>query len=220
APSAADANKIEYSHNPVELAVVVILLMGLKLACKIFFRLKVEGRCNIPGEGPFVITPNHTSYLDGFIIAATLSLSTFRKLYFLGTTEYFTGGIKSWFARVSHVIPIDAETYLNKALQLSSYVLKSGRSLCIFPEGGRSFDGSVMTFKKGIGVLALETNVPVIPVFIEGADRALPRGALMIHPLPVKVVFGEKILPSDVIVRGATADIDEHQVFADELRKH
>src|SRR5208283_4117565 len=97
APSAADANKIEYSHNPVELAVVVILLMGLKLACKIFFRLKVEGRCNIPGEGPFVITPNHTSYLDGFIIAATLSLSTFRKLYFLGTTEYFTGGIKSWF---------------------------------------------------------------------------------------------------------------------------
>jgi long-chain acyl-CoA synthetase len=218
-PSPADAGKIGYSQHPAELALIYVLFMGLKLFCKLLFRLKVEGREHMPSEGPFVITPNHASYLDGFIIAASVRFSTFRKLYFLGMQEFFTGGIKSWFARVGHVIPIDAEIYLNKALQLSSYVLKSRRSLCIFPEGGRSFDGGVMPFKKGIGVLALEMKVPVVPARIVGTFRALPRGAFFIRPVPVRVIFGEKILPSRIMVKN-TADLDEHQVFADNLRKH
>jgi len=219
-PSAADENKIGYAQRTGELALLFILVMGLKLFCKIMFRLKVEGREYIPEEGPFVITPNHASYLDGFIIAASVPFSTFRKLYFLGMQEFFTGGIKSWFARMSHVIPIDAEIYLIKALQLSSYVLKSRRALCIFPEGGRSFDGSVMPFKKGIGVLALEMNVPVVPACIDGTFSALPRGDFFIRPVPVRVVFGEKILPSRIMVKEAAPDLDEHQVFSDNLRKH
>ena len=218
-PSQADADKIGYLQRPAELALIYVLFMGLKLFCKLMFRIKVEGREHIPSEGPFVITPNHASYLDGFIIAASVRFSTFRKLYFLGMQEFFTGGIKSWVARMSHVIPIDAEIYLNKALQLSSYVLKSRRSLCIFPEGGRSFDGSVMLFKKGIGVLALEMNVPVVPACIDGTFRALPRGAFFIRPVPVRVIFGEKILPSHIMVKGGAADVDEHQVFSDNLRK-
>ena len=219
-PSPADANKIGYAQRPAELALLYVVVMGLKLFCKLLFRLKVEGREHIPEEGPFVITPNHASYLDGFIIAASVPFSTFRKLHFLGVQEFFTGGIKSWVGRMGHVIPVNAEIYLNKALQLSSYVLKSRRSLCIFPEGGRSFDGSVMPFKKGIGVLALEMNVPVVPACIDGTFRALPRGAFFIRPVPVRVVFGEKILPSRIMVKDGTADLDEHQVFSDDLRKH
>ena len=219
-PSPADANKIGYAQSPAELALLYVFIMGLKLFCKLLFRLKVEGLEHIPEEGPFVITPNHASYLDGFIIAASVPFSVFRKLHFLGVQEFFTGGIKSWIGRIGHVIPVNAEIYLNKALQLSSYVLKSRRSLCIFPEGGRSFDGSVMPFKKGIGVLALEMNVPVVPACIDGTFRALPRGAFFIRPVPVRVVFGEKILPSRIMVKGGTADLDEHQVFSDNLRKH
>jgi len=219
-PSQADANKIGYAQHTAELALLYVLVMVLKLFCRLLFRLKVEGLEHIASEGPFVITPNHASYLDGFIIAASVPFSTFRKLYFLGMQEFFTGGVKSWFAHMGHVIPIDAEIYLNKALQLSSYVLKSGKSLCIFPEGGRSFDGSVMQFKKGIRVLALEMKVPVVPAHIEGTFRALPRGAFFIRPVPVRVVFGEKIVPSRIMVKGGTADPDGHQVFSDNLRKH
>ncbi len=219
-PSPADANRIGYAHSPVERAIIYVFFSGLKLFCKLLFRLEVKGLEHIPAEGPFIITPNHASYVDGFIIAASLRYNTFRKLYFLGMQEFFTGRIKSWFARMSHVIPIDAEIYLNKALQLSSYVLKSRRSLCIFPEGGRSFDGSVMPFKKGIGVLALEMNIPVIPAYIEGTFSALPRGAFFIRPVHLKVVFGEKILPSIITAKGGTQEFDEHQVFSDDLRKH
>ncbi len=216
----ADANKIGYEPGLADLMLVYAVLMGLKLFCKTMFRLEVEGREHISGDGPFVITPNHASYLDGFIIAASLPFSTFRKLYFLGLQEFFTGGIKSWFGRLGHVIPIDAETYLNKALQLSSYVLKSGRSLCVFPEGGRSFDGSIMPFKKGIGVLALELNVPVIPAYIDGTFRALPRGAFIVRPAKIRVEFGERILPADVLEKKVHPVADEYQFFSDELRRH
>ena len=219
-PSQADANKIGYAQRPAELALLYLVVMGLKLFCKLMFRFKVEGREHIPEEGPFVITPNHASYLDGFIIAAAVPFSTFRKLHFLGTQEFFTGGIKAWVARMGHVIPIDAEIYLNKALQLSSYVLKGRRSLCIFPEGGRSFDGSVMPFKKGIGVLALEMKTPVVPAYIDGTFRAFPRGAFFIRPVAVRVVFGEKIFPSRIGVKDRPAGLDEYQIFSDELRKH
>ncbi|MBF0505755.1 MAG: AMP-binding protein [Nitrospirae bacterium] len=220
--SPADANKIGYEPGLADLMLVYAVLMGLKLFCKIVFRLEVEGREHIRGEGAFVITPNHASYLDGFIIAASLPFSTFRRLYFLGLQEFFTGGIKSWFGRLSHVIPIDAETYLNKALQLSSYVLKGGRSLCVFPEGGRSFDGSIMSFKKGIGVLALELNVPVIPAYIDGTFRALPRGAFIVRPAKIRVKFGERILPShiEVAAKNRHPAADDYQIFSDELRKH
>ncbi len=218
-PSPADANKIGYTQSPAELALLYVFIMGLKLFCKLLFRLKVEGREHIPDEGPYVITPNHASYLDGFIIAAAVPFSVFRKLHYLGVQEFFTGGIKSWVGRMGHVIPVNAEIYLHKALQLSSYVLKRRRSLCIFPEGGRSFDGSVMPFKKGIGVLALEMNVPVVPACIDGTFKALQRGAFFIRPVPVRVVFGEKILPSRAMGKGASPDLDEHQLFADDLRK-
>lgn len=218
-PSQADASKIGYAQRPAERALLYVVIMVLKLFCKLLFRLKVEGREHIPEEGPFVITPNHASYLDGIIIAAAVPFSVFRGLHFLGVQEFFTGGIKSWVGRMGHVIPVNAEIYLNKALQLSSYILKRRRSLCIFPEGGRSFDGSVMPFKKGIGVLALERDVPVVPAYIDGTFKAFPRGAFFIRPVPVRVVFGEIIVPSRTMVKGAAADLDEHQLFSDELRR-
>ncbi len=217
--SPTDANKIGYEHSHFDLALIYVVFMVLKFLSKILFRLKVDGLEHIPEEGPFVITPNHASYLDGFIMAVSLPFSSFRKLYFLGMKEFFTGGIKSWFARLSHVIPIDAEMYLNKALQLSSYIMKSGRSLCVFPEGGRSFDGSVMPFKKGIGVLALEINVPVIPAYIDGTFRAFPRGTYIIRPIKIRVAFGEKMLPSG-ISEDSHPDRDKYQMFADTLREN
>ncbi|MCL5237144.1 MAG: AMP-binding protein [Nitrospirae bacterium] len=215
-PSPEDAKKIGYSHGFGELAVIYILFMMLKILFKILFRLRVEGLGHMPEAGPFVITPNHASYLDGFIVAAAIPYKMFKKLYFLGLQQYFTGGIKSRLARLGHVIPIDSEMYLHKALQMSAYVLKSRRTLCIFPEGGRSFDGTVMPFKKGIGVLALELGIPVIPAYISGSFRALPKGSMLARPVPIRVSFGKPVTPSAVRVKQGA---DKHRLFADELRR-
>ncbi len=181
--------------------------------------MSVRGRTNLPAHGPYIIAANHASYLDGFVVAAAIPFSTFKDLYLLGISKFFTGGIKQLFAHISHVIPIDAETYLNRALQMSSYVLKQGKSLCIFPEGGRSFGEGVMAFKKGVGILAMESGIPVIPVYIGGSAEALPRGAVFVRPARIKVVFGKAFSVKDLDMSRKPATVDEYQFFVDELRE-
>ncbi|MBI5213161.1 MAG: AMP-binding protein, partial [Nitrospirae bacterium] len=150
-PSVDDAKKVGFSFGFVEIAIAYILLMAQKILFRFLFGLKVSGRENIPEDGAFVIAPNHVSFLDGFAVASSIPFGAFKNLYFLGFQKYFTGRFTAWFARLSHVIPIDPEIYLNRALQMSAHVLKNKKSLCVFPEGGRSFNGKLMEFKKGIG---------------------------------------------------------------------
>jgi long-chain acyl-CoA synthetase len=218
-PLPENKEKVGFSYNNMEIAIAYVFLTIQKVLFKLLFCLKAEGSENIPQNGPFVIAPNHVSFLDGFVIASSVSYKTFKGLYFLGFQKYFAGRLRSWFAKVSHVIPIDPEIYLNKALQMSAYVLKNKKALCIFPEGGRSFDGRLMEFRKGIGVLAVEMDIPVIPAFIRGTFEALPRGAKFIRPSKIEVFFGEPISAADIDMQQKPEGIDKYQYFMEELRK-
>jgi long-chain acyl-CoA synthetase len=217
-PASEDLKRIGFSFSKIELSVIHVLWLIHKAVFKVLFRLEVKGRENIPAKGPYIIAPNHVSFLDGFVIASSVSFEVFKDLYFLGFQRYFTGAVLQWFGRASHVIPIDPGKYLSKAMQVSAYVLRNKKSLCIFPEGGRSFDGEVMFFKKGIGVLAAELNITVIPAFIKGSFKALPRGSMFTKPAKIEVIFGSPVAMSDLTLEQKPADIDEYQFFADELR--
>jgi long-chain acyl-CoA synthetase len=218
-PLNEDREKVGFHYSITELFITYTIRLIQTILFKIIFNLRVNGREHIPQSGPFVIAPNHTSFLDGFVIASSVSYKTFKGLYFLGFQKYFAGRFRSWFAKVSHVIPIDPEIYLNKALQMSAYILKNKKALCIFPEGGRSFNGSLMEFRKGIGVLAAEMGIPVVPAFIRGTFEALPRGARFIRPSKIEVFFGKPIDVSDIDMRQKPEGIDKYQFFANELRK-
>ena len=68
------------------------------------------------------------------------------------------------------------ETRLHSALQLSAYVLRKGKILCVFPEGSRSRDGRIKEFKKGVAIVARELNIPLVPVAIRGTYEMLAAG--------------------------------------------
>jgi 1-acyl-sn-glycerol-3-phosphate acyltransferase len=125
----------------------------------------------------------------------------------------------SRLGRLGHIIPIDLDIHLVKALQISAHCLLNRKALCIFPEGGRSFDGTVLEFRKGVGVLALELNVPVIPAFLRGTAAALPRGAQFVRPVKVEVVFGRPLYPADIAGEAAGGVTDRYQYFSDALRR-
>jgi long-chain acyl-CoA synthetase len=218
-PPEEDRRKAGFNHGPVEKITIYLMLMGLKLFFRLFLRMSIKGRDNIPSSGPCILAANHASYLDGFVIGAAIPFSTFENICFLGISKFFTGSIKQVFARMSHVIPIDAETYLNRALQMSSYVLSQGKSLCIFPEGGRSFGEEVLPFKKGVGIIALERKIPVVPVYIEGSSNALPRGTAIIRPCRIRVIFGKPFSIGDMDMTKKPSNIDEYQFVADQLRE-
>jgi len=217
-PEEAEKKKVGLKQGGAEWLFVSFLAGILKLIFRIFFRLEVKGIENIP-NAPFIIASNHCSNLDGFAAAAALPLNIYRTLYFQGFQKYFTSRLTAFFARLAHVIPIDPETYLGKALQLSAYVLKNNKALFIFPEGGRSYDGTLMEFKKGIGILALELNVPVVPSHIEGSFEALPKGAFLPRFKKITIRFDKPFYPSLLDITGEQHGRDKYQLFADKLRE-
>lgn len=192
----------------------VTLIAMLKTAFKLFFGLSAKGLENLP-QRPYIIAANHASYLDGFAAGCSVPLGVFRNLYFLGEERFFRGGMMSLFTRVAHVIAIDRDAHLGRALRMSSACLRRGNAILIFPEGGRTFDGNVMKFRKGIGILAMKLNVPVVPAWIEGAAKALPRGAALPVPAKITVAFGKPVWPDDYKADGP----DEYQGFSDTIRE-
>jgi long-chain acyl-CoA synthetase len=197
---------------------VLILHALLRGILKVFFNLRVEGIEHIP-EHPFILTPNHCSNIDGFVVAGAVSPRILKRLYFQGYRPYFMNPFTALFARMAHVIPIDPEAHLVKALQLSSYVLRQQGSLCIFPEGSRSWDGQLMEFKKGVIILAKEHHIPVVPVRIQGTFKVLPRGGVFPRIHPIRVTIGPPLLVKDLLVSQKTDEADEDQFLADVLRK-
>lgn len=218
-PSFEDRKNIGFHHNIFEKTILFIGLQLVKAITKVFFRLSVKGIENIPMNFPFIITPNHASYLDAFVIASAIPFSTFENLYSLGIQKYFANRSGKIFARLANVIPIDQELYLTKALQMSAYILKNRKSLLVFPEGSRSVNGEVMEFKKGVGILAVEMNIPVVPAYIKGSFEVLPRGAGIPKIKPIEIIFGKAIVPSEIDFSSKPEGIDKYQYFANILKK-
>ncbi|MBF0473276.1 MAG: AMP-binding protein, partial [Nitrospirae bacterium] len=171
-PTFEELKSIGLSRSRFERLFVNFMLFCIKLFFKIFFFASIKGVENLT-DTPFILCPNYSSYFDAFLISSLLPRRLFRDLFFQGSQKVFSNRRK--FAAIAHVIPIDPDTYLTKALTLSSYMLRNKKSLCIFPEGGRTFDGTISEFKKGIAILASHSNVPLIPVYIKGSYKALPR---------------------------------------------
>ncbi|MDP3091523.1 MAG: AMP-binding protein [Nitrospira sp.] len=167
---------------------------ALRLVFRTGFRLRVTGADHLPLNGPFLLAANHTSYLDPFVIVAAAPAVVSRRLYSIGLQTYFRGALMQWVARVARVIPVGLEASLITALQSAALVLRQSSGLLVFPEGQRSVDGTLKSFRPGIGILACELGVPVVPIWIDGAFQAWPVGTWGPRPHPVSLVVGRPVI--------------------------
>ena len=168
-----------------------------KLFFHVYFGFKGRGASNIP-EGPCIIAPNHQSYFDGLFVAAWLDYKTVRSTYFYAKEKHVKSPFMKYIANRHHVIIVDINKDLKQSIQKMGEALKNGKKLIIFPEGTRTFDGSLGEFKKTFAILSRELNVPIVPVSIKGADIALPRGSKFPRPFKkVCVEFLKPVYPSD-----------------------
>ena len=168
-----------------------ILFAINRLIMRGLFRLRVEGREHLPAEGPYLLAPNHASYLDPFALAAALSWSELRRLHWAGWTGLlFRGPLTRSFSRATRVLPVDPERGLTSTLPLGLAALERGSGLVWFPEGARSTDGRLHRFLPGIGLLLERTGVPAVPVFIGGSFEAWPPGRTLPRLRPILIRFG------------------------------
>jgi len=159
-------------------------------------RLKIVGEKNVPKKGPFIIAPNHQSFLDGPIVASGLSCKTLRNSYFFATEEHVKHPVVKSLAKRNNIIIMEKRNLKNSILKLSE-VLKLGKNVVIFPEGSRSYDGEMVPFKKTFAILSKELNVPVVPVCIRGAYDVLPRGSKWIKPKKIEVEYLSPVMPEN-----------------------
>jgi long-chain acyl-CoA synthetase len=166
----------------------------LKLVARILVRLKCYGMENLPPTLPFILCPNHESFLDGPLIVSVLPRRVLFNMFVLGYSDYFESGLLKRISRIANIVAIDPNINLIRAMQVGAIGLKHKRVLVVFPEGTRSIDGHVAEFKKGAAILAYELGVPIIPVGIRGSYEAWPRGGkFRFHP--IEFHFGDPIDP-------------------------
>ncbi|WP_434994429.1 lysophospholipid acyltransferase family protein [Arthrobacter sp. Ld5] len=160
-------------------------------------RPTVEGLDNVPADGPFIVAPNHLSFLDSVLVQALMP----RPVAFFAKAEYFTGtGVKGalmrgFFEGVGS-IPVERgqQAASVQALRTLLDLLEQGDGVGIYPEGTRSRDGRLYRGRTGVGWLALTTGAPVLPVGLIGTDALQPAGGKGIRPQHFTLRIGEPLV--------------------------
>ena len=192
-----------------------------------YFSLKCYGLENIPQGKPYIIMPNHSSHLDTLTVITALGKKAYQ-LWVLAARDYwFATRLQGWFARTClNALPIEREGNFTEFLQdlrTANEVMEQNSGLLIFPEGTRSLDGNLQPFKPGIlSLLIYGPDVPIIPAYIDGTYRALPKGQNLPKKHPVRIVFGEPLTfpPEEWGIGDKTPiDPDRYQEFL-ELAQH
>jgi 1-acyl-sn-glycerol-3-phosphate acyltransferase len=142
-------------------------------------------------EGSLLLASNHQSFLDPVLVGMALP----RPLNFAARSTLFTNPAFGTLIRALGAHPLQRDRVDPRGIRTLLRLLRDGRRLLVFPEGTRTRDGALNPFRPGTGVLAVRTGTPVLPVCIEGAQRAWPRHRLLPRPARVAVAFGEIIHP-------------------------
>lgn len=178
-----------------------LMHMLARVIRSLLFRVELTGLENLPASGAYIISPNHQSYLDPFMLCAMLPFRIFRNLFFVGAVEYFETALTQWFAPIANLVPVDPDSNLVPAMKAGAFGLAHGKVLVLFPEGERSIDGTVKKFKKGAPILAQHLRVPIVPVAIKGVFELWPRGGRLSWRLlgpwsrhRVKIAIGEPMM--------------------------
>jgi 1-acyl-sn-glycerol-3-phosphate acyltransferase len=156
---------------------------------RVWFRLSVVGAEWVPREGPLLLASNHLSVLDPAMIGAVIP----RQVDYMAKTELFRIPGFGALIRRLNAHPVDRAGSDSAALRLALRLLGNGRAVLVFPEGTRGTEGQLQPARAGAGMLAALSGAPVVPVYIQGSGRALPRGAVLPRPGRVTVTFGAPI---------------------------
>jgi long-chain acyl-CoA synthetase len=167
----------------------------LYLFCRDACQLKVTGIEKLPEQGPYLICPNHQSFLDAPVVLSLLPWAISRQVFHLGTSEIWGWGWRRKLARTLRLIPVDPDSNLVAGMRAGAYGLRHGKILILYPEGERSIDGVPKKFKKGAAILAIHLRVPIYPVAIDGFWEAWPRGKPPQRLSKLTIRFGNPILP-------------------------
>ena len=173
------------------------------------YRVRYFGRENIPKTGPVLVVSNHQSHFDPPLVGAGVN----RRMNYLARETLFRFAPLGWLIHSLDAIPIDRDGMGLNGIKESLRRLKRGEMVLIFPEGTRTPNGEMATFRPGFTVLAARSKAWILPVAIEGAFDAWPRSRNLPRLGTIHVLYGQPIPPEEV------AGCDERDLVAEVERR-
>jgi 1-acyl-sn-glycerol-3-phosphate acyltransferase len=143
--------------------------ISIRLILKIFWRYKRIGAEHVPKSGGVIIASNHVAYVDPPFLGAVAP----RELFYLAKAELFSNALFGWLLDKCNTIPIARGAFDRRAIRRAVELLKDGKALLLFPEGTRSRSGRFLEPKLGVGKIALEAGVPIVPAYIHNSGALL-----------------------------------------------
>jgi 1-acyl-sn-glycerol-3-phosphate acyltransferase len=164
---------------------------AVRAACRAYFGLELVGVEHIPVAGPLIITPNHQTYADPPLVTIPVR----RRVYYMAWSRLFEIPLFSRFIRLLRAFPVQIDSADPRAAREVVRLLRAGQAVMIFPEGGRSPDGTVQRFKPGAFRLAVSLATPVLPVTIAGGHAAWPPGRALPRPGRITITYHPPLRP-------------------------
>lgn len=160
-----------------------LMLVGVKV--------EVEGLENLDPHQPYILTPNHQSFIEVPLFVTYLD----RYPAYLAKKEVFKYPIFGYGIGLLKVVPVDRSNSPSavESAKAATENIRQGKSYMVYPEGTRSKDGTLLPFKKGAFMMAIDAGVPVVPVTVSGATKIMPKGEFKVFPSTVRLTIHEPI---------------------------
>lgn len=174
------------------------LMLIVRPLARLLFGMDAIGREHLPLDGPAIVAANHNSHVDTLILLCLFPSTTLAKLRPVAAADHFDkGGFGSWFSRtIIGIIPIKrgGASRHQDVLAGAKEALQRGEILVVFPEGSRGAPEEMTRFKTGVARLAeFCPEAPIVPVYLQGAGRSLPKDAKLVVPFNCTAVIGEPL---------------------------
>lgn len=183
------AQKLKYTHNKTYRIIYGMIQCFLRGIFGLLYRVTIIDRHKIPKQGRFIMCCNHLSYIDPVIVASYSP----RYTYFMAKKELFSVSFLSNLVTYLNAFPLNRDAMDRKSFKTSLKILKHNNILGLFPEGSRSKDGTVGEGKKGIGLISILSDAPIIPIAISGSNKIIQKPHKRTYFPKIKLIIGDVI---------------------------
>ena len=181
----------------------------LQLVAVLVFRARFTGRENVPAEGGVLVVSNHQSHFDPPLVG----IGCPRQMRYVARETLFDFKPFGLLLKSVGAFPIDRDGIGLSGIKKALKLLKNGEVVGIFPEGTRTSDGEIAPFRPGFTALAVRSKAAILPMAIEGAFQAFPRGQKWPKLGRIRVHYGAPIMPAEY------ANLDERELLAEVERR-